>query len=1090
MPEIPLPVMPTRTDDAANLTPIGIFPLAPSQETLWLEEQLNPGSAYNMPEAWRLTGPLNKEALIRALNDLVQRHETLRTTIKTEGGTPVQVIYENIPFKLEEHDLREGGETAAGATMLRKAQEPFDLKDGPLVRGDLLQTADHDHVLLINMHHIISDAWSQAVLVRDLAALYSQRVLGNPCNLPELPIQYADFAVWQRESAAGDALARNLAYWKEQLKGTLPTCSPPPDYLRASSRTRPGATDFALIDHELVERLEELSRNHRVTLFMTLLAGFKTLLHRYTGLDDLVVGCPMAGRDRTETEPLIGMFVNTHAFRTNLEGNPTFADLLDRVRRVSLDAYAHQDISLDLVVNALRPERVAHLHPLFQIVFGLQTEPPETVRFHNLTAKRVELGNAAAKFDWTLLLTRTPEGLSVRSEYDTTLYKPETIARLVRHFRVLLTEIAKAPDKPISEYTWITPDERRLTLVEWNNTAADYERDATIHEVFEMQAKAYPNRPALSLEGNQITYAQLDGRAEELASALKSRGVSPGARIALNIKRSPELIIAILGILRASGTYVPLDPTYPQERVDLILKDCAADLLIREENGELLVLDLKTPGRSVKSVARTSTAYIMYTSGSTGTPKGVAVPHRAVLRLVRNTNYIRINPDSVFLLFSSPSFDASTLEIWGPLLNGARLAIQPAGMPSLAELGRTIRRERVDTLWLTAGLFNQMVDHELCSLAGVKQLLAGGEALSVVHVQKALAGLPQTTLINGYGPTENTTFSCCHQLRPTTRTDASNARVGATVPIGRPIANTQVYILDPQLGPCPIGVPGEIFVGGDGLALEYIGQPELTARKFITHALAPGTAPVRLYRTGDTGRWLHGGVIEFLGRRDQQIKIRGYRVEPGEIETTLKEHPSVRDAVLNVTGSDLNRQLVAYVVPASENGVDAAGLREHLRLKLPSYSVPTFIVPLSGLPLTTNGKIDRAALPPPPQECPREHLAPRTPQEELVSGIWKEVLRQDNIDIRQNFFHLGGHSLMATQMASRLAQVAGVDVPVSAIFENPTIESLAAALRTGTPTTPAPEDSITRLETTRARELLSRIEELSDEEVEKLLREI
>ena len=1089
----------TRTGEPSADSPG--FPLACAQESLWFLEQMAPGTPrYNMPEGWHFKGPLNPQALEKALEALIQRHEILRTVFPAQDGKPRQVALEPGPFSLETIDLTQSsaGEEEARRFLEAEARRPFDLQRGPLLRVQLLRLGAADHFLFINMHHMISDAWSFGIFMKEVAELYRGFGGGAPASLRDLPVQYADFASWQRESLAGVAFEEQLKYWKTQLAGPIPALNLPFDHPRPAIPSQRGETLFFSFPKRLTESLKALSRGEDATLFMTVLAGFATLLHRYTGLEDLVVGSPLSGRDRVETEQLIGFFINTHGLRVDLRGDPTFVELIGRVRELTLAAYANQSVPFERVVQSLQPDRTPGQHALFQVVFGLQTAFTEDWPMPGLETTRVELETGTSKFDWTVLLTETRRDLGLRFEYNADLFDKGTIARAAAHFQKVLEEVANSPFKRISEISLLTRAERQQVLTDWNRTDRVYEQDQCIHQVFEARVKEAPASVALAARGIEITYGELNARANRLARRLQQRGVEPGTPIGLCMERSPELIVAMLAILKAGAAYVPLDRATPRERLAFLIRDSGVKLVITDPASgmetdlppETSVLaagdshESESPENPGVRPAPEGLAYIIYTSGSTGLPKGTAIPHRAVVRLVRNTNYIEIVPQDVFLLLAPISFDASTFEIWGALLNGSKLLIAPPEQPSLEQLGRIIERERITILWLTAGLFHQMVDNQLERLKPLRHLLAGGDCLSVSHVRKARATLKDCELINGYGPTENTTFSCCYRVPEGWSGDFS-------VPIGRPISNTRAYVLDAKLEPMPIGIPGELYLGGDGLALGYVKRDDLTAEKFVVSPFHEFHRE-RLYRTGDLVRWLADGNLEFLGRMDNQVKIRGFRVEPGEVEAALRQCPGVREAAVAPYHPDGGiKVLVAYVVPADGSSVTTAGLRKFLEAALPSYLVPTHFVQLDQLPLTPNGKLDRRALPPPDQEKDlrsRVRVAPRNPAEERLAGIWSELLGVREIGIHDNFFHLGGHSLLATQLVSRIARVFQAEVPVRTLFEKPTIAELAEAVGRIQRERPAGSGPIPRRSgRTAAEELLARLDQLSEKELEEIL---
>ncbi|MBZ4422888.1 non-ribosomal peptide synthase/polyketide synthase [Myxococcus sp. RHST-1-4] len=1045
------PVIVARTEEAE---------LSFAQLRLWLVDQYQPGSAlYNVPAALRLKGTLDVGALERAFAELVRRHQSLRTTIWAREGRPVQAIHPDMPCALEVTDLRQVSEQEREGEALRlareEAQRPFDLARGPLLRTGLLRLAEEEHVLLVTMHHIVSDAWSLSVLVREVGALYDAFLTGQPSPLPELPIQYADYAVKQREWLQGDVLESQLAWWRQRLEGAPPMLELPTDRPRTTDARNPGTEVNVEFPRELTRALGNLCKREGATLFMGLLAGLQALLSRYSGQDDISVGAPIAGRRQAETEGLIGFFVNTLVLRTRLDGNPTFRELLGRVREVTLGAYAHQDVPFEKLVEVLQPTRQVGQTPFFQVALGLLNTPPLELALRGLTLKPLaEVDSGTSKFDFTLTLSESPQGLAGTLEYRTDLFDASTAKRMMEHLRVLLENAVAYPGRRLSELSLQSTVERRRVLVDWNATAVDYPRDASLPALFEAQVTRSPDAVALQCGELSLTYAELERRANQVANHVRGEGVRTGDRVALCMERSPEALIAVLGILKAGAAYVPLDPAAPSERLGFMLEDTGASwvLTLRGseqhlpwKDGRVLFLDsdrerIAAAPDTAPGVELTGAdlAYVMYTSGSTGQPKGVCVPHRAVARLVVGTGFARFGPEEVFLQLAPLAFDASTFELWGSLLHGARLVVPPPHAPTLEELGRLLDQHRVTTLWLTAALFEQMAVHQPEPLARVKQVLSGGDMLNPARVREHLSRGGR--LVNGYGPTEGTTFTCCHVL-----TDP--AEVGHSVSIGRPIANTRVYLLDTALRPVPVGVPGELFIAGDGLAWGYLRRPDLTAECFIPDPFSP-VAGARLYRSGDLARWLPDGRLQFLGRRDAQVKLRGFRVEPGEVEAVLSRHPALREVSV-IARDDMpgGRALVAYVTPRPGQTPESKDLRTFLRDRLPEYMVPSVFVVLDSLPVTRNGKLDRRALPHPDAVDSgverREHVAPRTPVEEQVAALVTQVLRRERVGIHDDFFELGGHSLLGTQLLSRIQHTLGVELPLRVLFEGPTVADLA-----------------------------------------------
>ena len=1038
----------------------GPLALSFAQQRLWFIDQMEPGSAiYNIPWAKRLFGTLNVEALERALGELVRRHESLRTSFPMHNGEPVQVIAEAGEWRLEKSDLRAllraEREAVVQELVRREWREGFDLSTGPLFRVKLLQVKDAEHVLLLTMHHIISDGWSLDILFRELTLLYNVYSQGQASPLADLEVQYADYAAWQREYLQGEVLAEQLSYWKEQLAGAPAVLELPTDHARPAVQSFRGDLELFELPVELSEKLQQLSQRENVTLFMTMLAAFQVLLSRYSGQQEVVVGTPIAGRTRAEVEPLIGFFVNTLALRADLSGGPSFRELLKQVRERCLGAYAHQDIPFEKLVEELQPQRSLSHQPLFQVMFQLQDGWFEPMAFEGLKVEGLRQQGGTAKFDLSLSLVQSDKGMGGGVYYSTDLFERSSIKRLAQHYAQLLESIVAAVEQPVQELRLLGEAERRQLLVEWNQTSSAYPQ-LSIAELFEQQAAHTPEAVAVIFDDEQLSYRELNERANQLAHYLRAQGVGLETLVGISLERSVELVVALLGVLKAGGAYLPLDADYPLERLALMLGEAEVTVLLTQQSllGRLpaplpkRVICLQRGGAQFAEQSRTNPAvevgpenlaYVIYTSGSTGVPKGVAVAHRSVVRLVKETNYASFTDKEVFLQLAPISFDAATLELWGPLLNGGRLVLFPATEPSLPELGTILQRHQVTTLWLTSGLFQLMVDERLEDLQSVRQLLAGGDVLSAAHVRKAAEQLPQCQLINGYGPTENTTFSCCYAV-------GEASTIGSSVPIGTPIANTQAYLLDNELQPVPVGVTGELYFGGAGLARGYLRQPQLTAEKFIPSPHGAETG-ARLYRTGDLARYRADGTLEFLGRRDQQVKVRGYRIEPAEIEAVLRRQEQVREAVVVVREQwPGDKRLIAYVSPREGAELKVAELRSYVRERLPRYMMPAAIEVLERLPLTPNGKVDRGALPEVQQGEAGEHdyVAPRTEVEELLGALWAELLPAERIGVEDDFFALGGHSLLATRLLSRVREMFEVEVPLRALFEEPTVAGLAS----------------------------------------------
>jgi amino acid adenylation domain-containing protein len=1084
-----------REDDS------GACALSFAQQRLWFLNQLEQESAfYNVPTAVALSGPLDVSALERSLREIVRRHEVLRTSFQVVDGQPAQAVtpLDELDFTLPVIDLTQLHVDEREAEVKRHAREegqrPFDLTRAPLMRTTLLRLSEDEHTLLLTVHHIASDDWSTGIFFRELRALYEAYTAGQNSPLEELPIQYADYAVWQRGRLEGEVLERQLSYWRKQLTGT-PTLELPTDYARPAVRTYRGELEIFSLSSELSQQLKALSQREGVTLYMLLLAAWQTLLARYTGQDDVVVGSPVAGRTRAETEALIGFFINTLVLRTDLSGDPTFSELLGRVREVCLGAYAHQDVPFEKVVEELAPERSLSRNPLFQVVFALQNAPgggdgQELPGLRMRSAGVVDSRNSV--FDLTLMMQEGARGLSALVQYSTDLYGREWVLRMMGHFRSLLEGIATDATRRLSDYELVDAEERRQLVEGWNATRAELPT-LCLHVLFERRADSTPEAIALVSGDVRMSYGELNERANRLARLLRQRGVGEESRVGLLMERGTEAVISLLAILKAGGAYVPLDPEYPRERLRFMLEDSDVRVVLTNAGlGSLLgegegieVIDLcdvteELARESCEDLECVTTpdsaAYVIYTSGSTGRPKGVLVTHRSVTRLVLNQRYVEFSSSEVFLLLAPLSFDASTFELWGALLSGARLVVFPTRRPSLEELGAALDSYHVTTLWLTAGLFHQMAESQPHALGRVRQIVAGGDVLSPAAVRRVLAGRPEGgVLVNGYGPTENTTFSCCHRM-------ASGDEVGERVSIGRPIANSTAYVLDVRMKPVPVGAPGELYVGGEGLARGYVGRAALTAERFVPHPFStePGA---RLYKTGDVVRRCEDGRIEFIGRADNQVKLRGYRIELGEIESALAAHALVKECVVLVREDEPgDKRLVAYVVVGESDEtptasgematgeadeVNVTGLREYLKERLPEYMVPSAFVLLGELPLTTNGKVDRRALPAPDSSAVSSadtYVAPRDAVEEALCEVWAEVLRVERVGVRDNFFDLGGHSLLATQVVSRVRHLTHVELPLRVFFESPTVEALArhVASARGADSTQPP--AITRLE--------------------------
>ncbi|NVD98021.1 non-ribosomal peptide synthetase [Massilia sp. BJB1822] len=1035
-----------------------------AQQRLWFLDQLGSHNPlYNVAGAVRMSGKLDQAALRHTLNTVVQRHEALRTTFVMAGGKPVQAIVPQLDLELAVTDLSSlpPSEREARAQWLLQdeAQTPFKLATGPLIRSGLLRLSAEEHILLVTIHHIVSDGWSMGVLVREVGALYAAYVQGRPSPLPPLPIQYADFAEWQRQWLSGAVLERQLGYWRSRLADCPELLNLPTDRPRPAAATHVGASMPFSIPVELAAQLRELSRSKSSTLFMTLCAAFNVLLARYSGQNDVCIGTPIANRNHAGIEGLIGFFVNTLVLRTQVDLEQSFNALLDQVRKHTLEAYAHQDIPFEYLVETLQPKRHASYTPLFQVMLVLHNTPMGELVLPGLAMTQLESEGVSSKFDLSLVLREGEGGLQGFIEYATDLFDAATIARIGGHFTQLLQAIVANPERAVGGLPLLGEAERQQLIHGWNDGPRDNPAHAsTISRLFEQRAELQPDSIALSFGDSSMSYGELNQRANQLAHQLRALGVGPDVLVGVCAERSLEMVVALLGVLKAGGAYLPLDPAYPAERLMHMLTDAQPAVLLAQDHllGSLPAsgIDIVSLNLQKTSLARYSTqnleqtanaehlAYVIYTSGSTGKPKGVPVTQRNVLRLVIDASYCALNESDRVLQFAPLSFDAATFEIWGALLNGARLDVFPAAFESLDQLASVLERSAITTLWLTAAMFNQMVDYHAASLAKLRHVLAGGEALSMAHVKRFVqASAGQVRLTNGYGPTENTTFSCCHDI------GEAALRLGS-IPIGRAISGTQAYVLDKNLEPVPVGVAGELYLAGDGLARGYLNRPDLTAEKFLPCPYADKQG-ARMYRSGDLVRRLADGSIEFLGRIDHQVKIRGFRIELGEVEAALAELPFVREAAVLAREDDNGgKRLVAYLVPHPGQAVpDTVDLRSILLRALPEYMAPRHFVVLEALPLTPNGKIDRSALPAPDMGGNADgYVAPRTPNEEKMARIWADVLQAEKVGIHDNFFDLGGHSLLATQLVSRVNAGFQAEATLHGIFAAPTVAELLAQI--------------------------------------------
>ncbi|GAX34041.1 non-ribosomal peptide synthetase [Nodularia sp. NIES-3585] len=1056
-----------------NPTETQTFPVSFAQQRLWVLAQLEPDSPfYNMFKAVRLHGAVEIEILERSLNEIIRRQEALRTTFSVVEETPVQVIAPHAHIKLSVVNLQGWSEPEQSEQLQLLATQdqlqPFDLTQGLLLRVTLVQLKSESSALLFTMHHIIGDGWSMGVLVQELFSLYRGLLVGDASPLPDLPIQYADFTIWQRQWLRGKALETQINYWQQQLADAPPLLELPTDRPRPAVQTfRGGCFSFGL-DTKLTASLQELSHKSGTTLFMTLMAAYATLLSRYSGQSDILLGTPIASRNHQELEGLIGFFVNTLVMRTRLEANPSFSDLLIQVRSVCMDAYANQEVPFEQIVEALQIERSLSHSPLFQVMFALQNTPMEQLQTPELAISPLNLDNVNAKFDLTLQMweTNTEQGNSLEGfwQYNTDLFDQERIARMTGHFQTLLAGIVANPQAAVGTLPFLTEGERHQLLVEWNDTHIPYPDTQSIHELFEEQVEKTPDAVAVVYEDESLTYRELNERANQLAHYLQTLGVKTEVLVGICVERSLAMIIGMLAILKAGGAYVPLDSSYPQERLAYMLNDSQVSILLTQAqlgtqipptNAKIVFLDTAwekviskySQQNLINQTLSHNLAYVIYTSGSTGKPKGITVTHQAVHRLVCNTNYVNLTANHRVAQASNAAFDAATFEIWGALLNGARLVgITQEVLLSPPKLATQLQDQQIDFLFVTTALFNQLVNQVPGIFKTLHTVLFGGEAVEPNWVRTLLENQPPQRLLHVYGPTENTTFSSWYLVE--------QVPAGATnLPIGQPIANTQIYILDRHLQPLPIGVPGELCIGGDGLARGYLNRPDLTEDKFIPNSIpeAQLTSSKKLYKTGDLARYLPDGNIEFISRIDNQVKIRGFRIELAEIEVILTQHPQVRDVVVIAREDKPGmKNLAAYVIPEGKQPLSSE-LRSFLKEKLPDYMVPASFTVLEALPMTPNGKVDRRALPVPEFEFNHStgFVSPRTHAEKILVKIWQDVLRLKQVCIHNNFFELGGDSIIGIQIVARANQ-AGLKLTPKQLFQHQTIAELAAVAVTTT----------------------------------------
>ncbi len=1053
------------------------IPLSFAQQRLWFLDQLEgKSSAYNMPMALRLKGNLNVAALQQALQSIIERHENLRTNFATQNGAPITIIHSYFNLSLPLINLQNLSETEQEIELEKLINkehlQPFDLKNDCLIRGTLLRLQDQNHILLLTLHHIISDGWSMNLLRQELGTLYSAFSNNQPSPLPNLPIQYADFAYWQQEWLTREIYQKHLSYWKKQLDGAPPLLELPLDYARPTLQTFTGKKHSQHLSKCLSETLKTLSQNEGVTLFMTLLAAFNVLLYRYTGTEDILVGTPVAGRNRSEVEPLIGFFINTLVLRTDLKGNPSFQELLSRVKEVTLGAYEHQEMPFEKLVEELQPERSLSYNPLFQVWFNMVNLKFKPLELPDLTVELLSSSEAASKFDITLYVREQSESITLDWVYNRELFNPETITGMAERFQTLLESIIAAPDQSISNLCILSQTEHqrgyqfksRVCLdkpfTEFPKTAIDQ----SISDRFSEQVNQYPDHIAIHTKNHQWTYRRLNDQANAIAQTLQQRCGENYQRIALLLEQDAPAIAAILGVLKSGKTYIPLDPSYPRLRLTYNLEDSQATAILTNntnlafaqqltsENIHLInidEIDLENAGDQINlSVSPDTPAYILYTSGSTGQPKGVVQNHRNVLHFIRNyTNNLHIAPDDKLTLLASYSFDAAVMDIFAALLNGATLCPFDIKAEGFTKLSQWLTQQKITIYHSTPTVYRHFIDglsrllqSEKLAFPQIRLVVLGGEEVVKKDVELSQNYFSKKCiLVNGYGCTESS-FNLLHLINHDT------VIPGQAVPVGYPFEETEILLLN-HAG-INAQIYGEIAIRSSYIALEYWQKPELTQAVFLPD---PDGGNRRIYRTGDLGRLRPNGTIEFLGRRDFQVKLRGFRIELGEIETTLLQYSAVRETIVIASPDNFgNKQLVAYVVPQSESIPTSLELRNFLKDRLPHYMVPATFVMLDALPLTPNGKVNRRALPKPDVtklESEDTAIAPRNELELQLIKIWENVLKTQPISILDNFFELGGHSLLAVQLFSEINKIIGQDLPIATLFQAPTVEELAHILR-------------------------------------------
>ncbi len=1075
------------------------FPLSFAQQRLWFLDRLEPGSPmYNIPSVMRIKGQLNIAALEESFNQVIQRHEVLRTTFSEKDRQPVQIISEKLYIPFQQVDLTQLPADQQEQNFTRMAMEeslqPFNLSEGPLLRITLVKFAPDHFGLILIMHHIISDNWSTGLLVHEIMRLYQAQVNNVPSGLEPLQVQYADFAVWQRKWLKGKTLQKQLEYWRNHLKDIPPLLELPLDFPRPAYQTYNGNFKLFNIPADISEKLRALSRERNVTPFMTLLAAFYVLLHRYSNQDDICIGSPIANRNRKETESLIGFFVNTLVLRARLEDNPEFSAFLEQVKETTLGAYANQDLPFEMLVEELHPERDMSHSPLFQVMFVMNNAPVEKLELPGLEIELVELENKTAKFDLILNVTDGDLPFKCKLEYNTDLFSDQTMDRLITHYLQILTEVVAQPEIKIGQINLLSQEERTLLVNQWSQPEQRYNESKSVVQLFEQQVDQTPNQIALRVGDAALSYVELNAQANQFARYLIKKGLRKGQIVGINADRSPEMITAMLGVLKAGGIYLPLDPDYPLDRLEYMLKDSGAQLLVTkaafknqpQSDAAKVFLDREweqvlneSADNLNQPITPNDDAYVIYTSGSTGVPKGVEVQHGPLSNhCLDMKDYYGLTPDDNVLQFAALNFDASIEQILPPLLSGATVCMRDNEIWNARQFAQKIQQYDLTVINPPTAYWNQLVrelakNPELLPENRIRLVIVGGDVFFPDALQYwQQTNLKNATLLNAYGPTETVITASTFQV-------ASDFR-GMSIPIGRPRANREFYVIDRYGNPAPVGIPGELLIGGENLAKGYLHREDLTQKRFAANPLDASRG--RAYRTGDRVRFLPDGNLEFLGRVDNQVKIRGFRIELGEIETVLNALEKIKQAA--VKAFDLERgdkALVAYFQTEDGSELPPEEIRKQLQQHLPDYMIPSLFIQMEELPLSPSGKINRNALPRPDFSKVRTSapfVAPRTESEEKLAQIVRDVLKIERVGVFDNFFELGGHSMMATQVVSRIQEEFGVSLPLRIFFEFPTIDGIATKLA---------ETQLENENQENLEALLAELEGLSDEEASRLL---